>query len=166
MSGPDLLAAAAATPRRARGTRERPSRQMIEFLRAVPLFAGVSRRHVRRIASLGRLVSFGPGRTLVERDVRGDSFYLILHGRAKVYRSVVPSGRAIARLEAGDYFGEMALLDGGPRTATVVSETGLSALKISRSAFRKLLLREPTVALRMLEALAARTRERESSANH
>ena len=166
MSGPDLLAAAAATPRRLGGTRERLTRETVDFLRGVPLFAGLSRRHVRRIASQGRLVSFTPGRTIVERDVRGDSFYLILRGRAKVYRSVVPTGRAIARLEAGDYFGEMALLDGGRRTATVVSETGLTALKIPRPSFRKLLLREPAVALRMLQALAARTREREASASH
>jgi CRP-like cAMP-binding protein len=53
-------------------------------------------------------VSVRAGRTIVERGVRGDALYLILKGEAKVYRSVVPTGRSIARLGPGDFFGEMA----------------------------------------------------------
>jgi CRP-like cAMP-binding protein len=136
-------------------------RKTVTLLEQVPLFSGLSRRDLRRIAALARTVTFAPGRTVVERGVRGDCFYLILEGTAKVYRSVVPTGRALARLGPGDFFGEMALLDGGPRTATVVAETRVAAVKIPRPAFRQLLVKEPTVGLRMLEAMARRARERE-----
>jgi CRP-like cAMP-binding protein len=74
---------------------------------------------------------------------------------------VVPTGRAIARLGPGEFFGEMALLDGGPRTATVVAETRVTAMKIPRPSFRQLLLKEPAVGLRMLEEMAQRARARE-----
>jgi len=168
MSGPDMLAAADVGRRvQARSrSKYRSKREMVNHLRGVPLFSGLSGRHLRRIASLATVVSFSADRTIVERGVRGDSFYLILIGSAKVFRGVVPTGRAIARLKRGDFFGEMALLDGGPRSATVVSESSLTALKVPRSAFRRLLLREPLVAVRILEAMAARTRDRGRSPSH
>lgn len=143
------------------GLRERIPRKTVSMLQGVPLFSGLSKREVRRIAGLAKQVAFAPGRTIVERGVRGDCFYLVVDGTAKVYRSVVPTGRAIARLGPGDFFGEMALLDGGPRTATVVAVTRVSAIKIPRPSFRQLLLKEPTVGLRVLEEMARRARARE-----
>lgn len=167
MSTPEMVLAgraSAATRRDERGPRKRVARGTVAMLREVPLFEGLSSRHVRRIAQLATEVTFRAGRTIVERGVRGDAFYLILDGRAKVYRSVVPGGRILARLGPGDFFGEMALLDGGPRAATVVAETPLAAMRLSRPAFRRLLQKEPAVAVRVLEEMARRSREHQPAA--
>jgi CRP-like cAMP-binding protein len=154
-----LLAAALAGSTGESPTRERIDRRRAKLLQSVPLFAGLSARDVRRIAALATESTFGAGRTIVQRGVRGDAFYLIVEGTAKVYRTLVPTGRAIARLGEGDFFGEMALLDGGPRTATVVAETRVVAVKLPRAGFRRLLLAEPTVTLRLLEVMTQRARE-------
>ena len=164
MVTPETMIAGSVARRIRRGDvapKARLPRGTVALLQAVPLFSGLSKRDVRRVVGLARQVAFAPGRTIVERGVRGDCFYLVVDGTARVYRSVVPTGRAIARLGPGDFFGEMALLDGGPRTATVVAETRVSAIKIPRPSFRQLLQKEPTVALRMLEEMAQRARRRE-----
>jgi CRP-like cAMP-binding protein len=142
----------------------RVPRETVALLQGVPLFSGLSKRDVRRIGGLARKVAFAPGRTIVERGVRGDCFYLVVDGTAKVYGSVVPTGRAIARLGPGEFFGEMALLDGGPHTATVVAETRVTAMD-PRPSFRQLLLKEPAVSLRMLEEMAQRVARARSSAS-
>lgn len=164
MATPETMIAGSVARRIRRGEMGltgRTPRQTVTLLENVPLFSGLSRRDLRRIAALAKKVTFAPGRTIVERGVRGDCFYLIVEGSAKVYRSVVPTGRALARLGPGDFFGEMALLDGGPRTATVVADARVVAIKIPRPSFRQLLVKEPTVGLRMLEVMAQRARERE-----
>lgn len=164
MATPETMIAGSVARRIRRGEvalKRRVPREIVQLLQDVPLFAGLSKRDVRRIAGVGRVVAFPPGRTIVERGVRGDCFYLIVEGTAKVYRSVVPTGRAVSRLGPGDFFGEMALLDGGPRTATVVSTSRVAAVKIPRPSFRQLLLKEPAVGLRMLEVMASRARKHE-----
>jgi CRP-like cAMP-binding protein len=125
----------------------------------VPLFAGLSQRDLRRIAVLAEEVWFNSGRVVVEEGRPGNSFYVILDGTARVVRG--RGQRAIRRLGPGDHFGEMALLDGGPRSMTVIAESTLDAVRIQRSAFRRLLLREPEVGLRIMAGLAARVREHE-----
>jgi CRP-like cAMP-binding protein len=164
MSSPEMVLAAEAAARRMRTepqARQRPSSQTVALLAEVPLFAELSTRRVRRIARLAREASFAPGRMIVQSGVRGDAFYVIIDGSAKVYRAVVPSGRAIAKLGPGDFFGEMALLDGGPRTATVMADSRVVAVKIARPSFRQLLLKEPSVAVGILETMARRARSRE-----
>ena len=135
------------------------ARLWADVLGKVPLFAGVPARHVRRIASLGSLARFEAKEPIVNAGEPGDAFYVILNGRAKVRRA---SGRAVAELGPGAYFGEMALLDGAPRSATIVAETGTACLMLTRKRFTKLLRDEPTVALTLLRTLAARVRELEA----
>ncbi len=134
-------------------------RKGVHLLSNVPLFAGLSRRHLRRIADLAEEMRFGQGRIIVQSGAPGKAFYIIAEGRAKVVRSVTGSGRAIARLGPGDFFGEMALLDGGPRSASVVAEIPLTAIRLPRGPFRRLLQSEPAVALKIMEALASRIRK-------
>ena len=168
MSTPEMVIAADTA---ARMTRGRPrSRQRLEpgtlaLLRNVPIFSSLSARHVRRIARLASEATFPPRRKIVERGVRGDAFYVVVEGSAKVYKGVVPSGRPIARLGPGDFFGEMALLDGGPRTATVVADSRVRLIKLPRASFRRLLISEPTVAVGILETMARRARAREPVAS-
>ncbi|MFL5768387.1 MAG: cyclic nucleotide-binding domain-containing protein [Actinomycetota bacterium] len=133
-------------------------RKGVALLESVPLFSGLSKRHLRRIAGLADEVSFAEGRVIVDTGSRGNAFYVIVEGTAKVL--VGYSSRTLARLGPGDFFGELALLDGGPRTASVVAAEPLTAIRIQRTQFRKMLRSEPDVALKILEELAGRLRSR------
>jgi CRP-like cAMP-binding protein len=125
----------------------------------VPLFEGLSKRHLRRVAKLACIRRFAPGSTMVRAGDAGRTFYVLLDGNAKVVR---PGARA-RRLGIGDYFGEMALLDDSPRSADVVADGEVLALTIDRSGFGKLLRAEPSLAQTLLRTLAARLRAAEAS---
>ena len=131
----------------------------LAVLAEVPLFEGLSKRHLRRIAKLARLRRFAPGSTMVRTGEPGRSFYVLLDGTAKVVRV---KGRP-RRLARGEYFGEMALLDDGPRSAAVVADGEVLALTIDRSGFTKLVRSEPALAQALLRTLAARLRAAERS---
>ena len=128
-----------------------------KLLGQVPLFAGLPMKDLRRIAALADETWFSPGRIVVQQGKPADSFYVILDGRARVTRG--RSGRTLRKLTQGDHFGELALLAGGPRTASVIADTTLDSVRIKRPAFRKLLLAEPEVGLRIMAGLAARIAE-------
>jgi CRP-like cAMP-binding protein len=129
-------------------------------LAEVPLFQGLSKRHLRRIAKLARIRRFAPGSAMVRAGDSGRSFYVLLDGNAKVVRA----GGRPRRLGVGDYFGEMALLDDAPRSADVVAEGEVLALTVDRPGFTKLLRSEPALAQALLRTLAARLRAAESAA--
>jgi CRP-like cAMP-binding protein len=142
---------------------DRPlGKQGIELLARVPLFSALGRRDLRRLAEHADLVSFRERETIVEAGQPGGTFYVILRGAAKVVRS----GRTLARLEPGDFFGEISLLDGGPRTATVVAETPLAAIRVFKRSFDKVVSEEPTVAAKILAVVARRLRDAERSISH
>lgn len=136
-------------------------RRGVELLKNVPLFSGLSRKQLRSVSGLSEQVRFGAGRTVVQYGSRGTAFFVIAEGNAKVM--VGYSNRVLARLGPGDFFGELALLDGGPRTASVISETPLVTVRIARPEFRKMLTRHPDVALKMLEELSGRLRAERSA---
>ena len=140
-------------------TRSENAHDWLNALEEVPLFEGLSKRHLRRVAKLARVRRFAAGSTLVRTGDSGRSFFILLDGTAKVLRS----GVRARPLGIGDYFGEMALLDGAPRSADVVAEQEVLALTIDRSGFTKLLSAEPALALTLLRTLAARLRAAESS---
>jgi len=136
--------------------RRRPFGAPVAMLTQVPLFAGLSRRHLRQVARLSEAASFRPGRMVAQFGSRGNAFYVIVEGTAKVTAGY--SSRTIAKLGPGDFFGELALLDGQPRSASVTAETHLTTIRIGRPEFRQLLKREPDVALKLLEVLSLRFR--------
>ena len=142
-------------------TAPKPGRLWAEVLEKVPLFAGVSARHVRKIAALGSAVSFNAKTRIVSAGDPGDAFYVLLLGRAEVQRG---RGRPKIEIGPGAYFGEMALLDGAPRSATVVAKSETICLLLSRKKFEKVLKDEPAVAYALLRTLAARLRELDASA--
>src|SRR5213592_2918857 len=84
----------------------------VDVLRDIPLFAPLSKRHVRRVANLARPQRFAAGAPIVRKGQRGESFFVILDGEATLG---VP-GRRAKTLRAGDFFGELALFDGQPRS--------------------------------------------------
>jgi len=129
-----------------------------EALGQVPLFSHLSARHLRRLADSANEVRYMPGASIVKQGEPGDRFYVIVEGQAKVLNR---AGKVVNRLLPGDFFGEISLLDGGARTATVVSETPMTMLELTRSAFRRVLAEEPGVAVKLLEYAAAMLRRLE-----
>ncbi|HEY0387774.1 MAG TPA: cyclic nucleotide-binding domain-containing protein [Gaiellales bacterium] len=136
------------------GHRSGTRRGWAEVLGTVPLFAGLSTRHLRRVADKATMKRYAPYTEIVRSGDRGDAFYVILDGTASVRR---PGKRAI-KLHAGDFFGELALLDASPRSATVEAETEVFAMRLGTAAFKKVLESEPKVSLAMLNTLAGRLR--------
>jgi CRP/FNR family cyclic AMP-dependent transcriptional regulator len=136
---------------------DRPkTRDWEDVLRALPLFANLSARHLRQVARLAEFTEFAPGDFIVQVGEPGQAFFLILSGRAKVL------GRRTNRnLETGDFFGEMSLIDGEPRSATVMATTEVHTMKLARTPFLRVLQQEPRIAMSILEALAARVRRLE-----
>jgi len=125
-----------------------------DILMGVPLFSDLSKRHVRRIADLMEEQRFHEGANVVREGEEGDSLYVLVEGQADVIRG----DRTVDRLLPGDFFGEISLLDGGPRTATVTADTPITVLTISRGPFTRMLGQEPEIAVKILSALARRLR--------
>ena len=101
------------------------------MLEEVPLFAGLPRRHLRRIAALARLKRFTSGASIARAGTPGDAFYVILDGAVRV----VPANGKATKLGQGEFFGEMALLDGAPRSADVSADGEVLTIVIGRAAF-------------------------------
>jgi len=131
-----------------------------EALARVPLFSGLSSRHLKRLADSMKEVRYMEGAPVVKEGQEGDSFYVILQGEAKV---VGPEGTAVNRLLPGDFFGEISLLDGGARTATVTTETPVTMLELKRTAFLMMLKDESDVAVKLLSHTASLLRRTERS---
>ena len=128
-----------------------------EALQRAPLFAGLPKRHLRALARVSGVAEYGDGQLVVTEGVPGTVFFVILEGKARV----VVKGKTLARLGKDDFFGEMSLIDGGPRTADVLTEGPSRMLTLSRTEFRKLLATEPALSARLLEAMAGRIRQLE-----
>ena len=107
-----------------------------------------------RLLSAGEEHTFDAGETVITQGERGGDAFVILSGRAAVVRD----GREIARLGPGQFFGEVAMLDGRPRTADVVAQSPLRATALSRDTVKRALRSEPDLAWRVLEVLAGRIR--------
>jgi CRP/FNR family cyclic AMP-dependent transcriptional regulator len=134
-------------------------RRAPDLLGGVPLFAGLSRRHLKQLAEHADLVRFREREEIVEAGRPGGTFFVILEGEAKVVRD----GKTVDRLEPGEFFGEISLLDGGPRTATVVATTPVTAVRIFKRSFDRVVTKEPAVASKILAVVARRLREAERS---
>lgn len=132
---------------------------MVNLLGRVPLFDGCTRTDLSRIAALSEERIYQEGQVIVKAGDPGNAFYVITNGKVKVVTGKAPSGKMEAELGRGEFFGELSLLDGDARTRTVVAETPLETVRIERTAFRKLLRKEPDLAIRLLEGMAKRTRK-------
>lgn len=134
--------------------RGRADRQLVEQLKTVPLFSGCSARELTSLAQFLREVNFPAGREIVQEGRTGTGLHVIIEGQTKV----VVGNRTRRRLGPGAFFGEISLLDRGPRTATVVAETPVRTVSLSSWNFRAALKEHPSMAVKMLEELASRLR--------
>ncbi|HET9287339.1 MAG TPA: cyclic nucleotide-binding domain-containing protein [Gaiella sp.] len=124
----------------------------VELIRRLPLFELCSKRDLRRIASLADERGVEPGTELIREGEPGTEFYVVVEGEVDVRRR----GRRIARLGAGSFVGEIALLSRSPRTATVIAATPLRVLAISGRDFVDLLDTLPELWLKVARTLADR----------
>ena len=131
----------------------------IDRLEDVGLLAGCSRRQLRAIARISEVIEVPAATVLARAGAPGEEFFLILDGSARVE----VSARKRSRLEPGQYFGEMSLLDGGPRSASVIAETPLRLLVIKRRDFTTLLKEAPDLTQSLLATLSQRLRQAEAA---
>ena len=134
-------------------------KQLTAVLEAVPLFEGLSHKQLRKVADLADVARFMAGATLVKQGVVGDSFYVVLTGQAKV----IANKRTLNRLLPGDHFGEISLLDGGPRSASVVAETEMTLVIITQKDFLAMLAKDPEITVVLLEGMARTVRRLDRS---
>jgi CRP-like cAMP-binding protein len=127
----------------------------LKHLASVPLFRACSRKDLQRIARASDELQIPEGRTLVKQGAAGRECFVLLEGTVRVERN----NRKVATLGPGAYFGELALLDKGPRTATVTTETPVTVLVLAPREFLGVLDEVPPLAHKLLTALAQRIRE-------
>ena len=129
-----------------------------EILALVPLFKSLEPSELERLARATQTVAFRPGETIVEIGDPGKSLFVIVEGQVQVLYPARSSDFELARLGAGDFFGEMALLNDKPRSATVRAMTAVQTIKLEKESFRSIILEAPSVGLKVLEILSFRIR--------
>jgi CRP-like cAMP-binding protein len=134
----------------------------VKLLANVPLFSSCNKRELARIASLVDEVEAPKGKVLVRQGDPGRECFVIADGRAKA--SI--RGKRSAMLGPGSFFGEMSLLDNGPRTATVTAESDMRLLVLNSRSFSALIEETPSVARKIFRSLAERLRVAERAATH
>jgi CRP/FNR family transcriptional regulator, cyclic AMP receptor protein len=132
----------------------RRDRSGIEHLKSVALFSACTRKELELIDGATTELRFPAGETLARQGENGHEFMVIVEGTARVEIG----GQTVATIGPGEFFGEIALLDGGPRTATVVAETDVVAEVIGQREFAGLVEDSPHLAKKLLVGLARRLR--------
>ena len=130
----------------------------LERLQKVPMFEALSRKELGGLAKLAETIDVKEGTALVKEGTTGREFFVISEGTAKVVRG----RKKVATLKAGDYFGELSLLDGSPRNASVIAETAMTLIVLGQREFLGELHESPTIAYKLLKGMARRLRELDS----
>jgi len=130
-------------------------RDLTSGLAAVPLFSACSKRDLQIVARHTEVVQVPAGTEVVTEGGKGDAFFFILSGEAVVRRR----GRTVATLGAGQFFGELALLDPAPRDATVVATSPLTVGVLGARVFRAIVADVPAMSEKLLRGMAQRLRE-------
>jgi CRP/FNR family cyclic AMP-dependent transcriptional regulator len=134
----------------------------VRLLSGVLLFSACSRGELGRIASLVEEVEVPAGKVLAREGDPGWEFFVVAEGQAKAMKR----GRRIASFGRGSFFGEMSLLDEGPRSATVTAETDMQLLVLDSRSFSALVAENPSVSRKLLRGMAERLRDAETVPTH
>jgi CRP-like cAMP-binding protein len=132
-----------------------PASRREALIAGCPLFAGLEPPALAAFAEAAVEVDFAAGRTIARDGEIGTGLFVIVDGGVRVVRG----GETVARLGPGDYFGELSVLDGGPRVAAVVADVPTACLAIATWDLERVLHDEPGAALAVLRVVAARLRE-------
>ncbi len=128
-----------------------------DVLATFPLFSGIGKHRLRKLVRQATITEYGRGDIVIQKGTPGNSLHVILSGSAEALGK--PASRP---LRTGDYFGELSLLDGTPRSATVVATSELHVMELRRQAFIELTEQEPGVSRTMLSTLGAQFRRLET----
>lgn len=131
--------------------------EVAAMLKSTPMFSGCTQKELHRIAGAVRQTSHLAGTKILTEGRSGAGFFIIVDGVAKV----TVRGKQRSELTGGDSFGEMALVDRGPRTATVTAETPIDLLQLSPWDFQSILKEIPALSLHLLKTMAQRLRAAE-----
>jgi CRP/FNR family transcriptional regulator, cyclic AMP receptor protein len=134
----------------------------IRLLSGVALFSLCAKHELRRIAALVDEIDAPKGKTLTREGDTGVEFFVVVEGVATATRR----GRKVATIGPGSFFGELALLDQGPRAATVTADTDMQLLVLTSRAFSTLLDDTPSVSRRILRGMGERLRSAENAPTH
>ena len=129
--------------------------EKLSMLRGVPLFVGLDDKELKAVGALCDEVAVPAGHELAHEETFGNEFYLILEGDVRIHRA----GATIRTLGAGDFLGEIALIDHGRRTASATAVTDCRLLVLGHREFHSLLDAQPDIRVHVLEALARRVRQ-------
>ena len=130
------------------------------YLAQVPMFRACTTAQIQELSELADGVAIDPDQVLVREGETGDEFFVLGSGEATVTRA----GKEVARLEPGDFFGELALFADAPRNATVTATTGVTLIGLNRAAFQKLLGDAPGFRDAVLRGMAHRLHELDAKA--
>jgi CRP/FNR family cyclic AMP-dependent transcriptional regulator len=134
--------------------------EISDRLSQVPIFSGLGQKELKQLGERMSERTFQEGDTITEQGQRGVGFFVIVEGNA----TVSIKGEIVGTLGPGEWFGEIALIDDGPRSATIVAGTDLRCRGMTAWEFRPFVQERPEVAWPLLETLAARLREAEKRA--
>jgi CRP-like cAMP-binding protein len=133
--------------------------EYLEYLTRVPLFSALGKKELKQIASLTFDMTAEPGKVIVKEGEPGHEFFLVTEGTA----TATLRGKKLASFGSGDFFGEMALVDQGPRSATVKADSNVKLLVLGEREFSSLIDNVPAVAKKILRGVAARLRNYQES---
>jgi CRP-like cAMP-binding protein len=133
----------------------RPTKEQLDLLANVPLFAQTGKKQLRTIAQHCSMRNIAEGEHLTEQGERGREFFVIVSGTARCE----VDGREVSRFQHGGFFGELALIADAQRSATIIAETPMEILVLDRNEFTPLLRAAPDVTIKILRAVAARLQE-------
>jgi CRP/FNR family transcriptional regulator, cyclic AMP receptor protein len=133
----------------------RPRSEMIEIIRGIPLFAGLAKADIREIGKLCFERSYEPEQVMLRQMEDAQLMVAIVSGHARI----VKDGKTITTVGPGNVVGEMSLIDGHRRSASVIAETPVEAVEIHRTTFAKLMDSNPSIARKLLVAQTVRLRD-------
>ncbi len=129
-----------------------------DVLVSVPLFSACSKKDLALVAKRAEDIKVEAGKVLVSEGAAGAEFFVIIEGSASVARH----GLEVAKLGAGDFFGDLALLDRAPRNATITAETPMELVVLGQREFSALIDEVPGFAHKLLAGLARRLRDNDA----
>lgn len=127
----------------------------LDYLSKVEIFESFSRKELGQLGRLAEQIEIAEGKELTKEGSTGREFFVITKGQAGVYRK----GRKVATLGPGKFFGELSLIDGGPRNATVTADSNMEVIVLGQREFLGLLHDVPTMAMKVIKGMASRLRE-------
>ncbi len=136
------------------------------FLKSAPLFSALEGEELAAVAQIAVENAYAPGEVIFEENQEAHHLYIVVQGKVEVFRRVQDHDRALAHLGEKECFGEMAILDNLPRSASVRAEEPTTALKIDRDSFHELIMERPHIAFAIFRILSGRLRQQNLEADH